>query len=626
MKRRTLVALSLTGLVVTGCPEDAPAPPPPTVAPTATSTAPKTATPEEAKAFMTKVDEELKALFVKRERAGWVSSNFITSDTEEISAEADRETMEYLARTIKAATRFDGLELEPALARQFHLLKLAGTLPAPNDPEKTAELAKITSGMQSAYGKGKYCPTEDGALRKALAKDEKNAKALACDTPGEAGKGVSLGVLTALMADSRDEAALREAWIGWRKIAPDMKDAYARYVQLGNEGAKEIGFDDVGQLWRSGYDMKPEAFEKEIERIYGEVKPFYEQVHCYVRKKLAEKYGEELVPKGKPIPAHLLGNMWSQTWNNVADLATPYPDAASIDVTKALEKKGYDEVKMVKTAEGFFTSLGLDALPDTFWERSLFTKPADRDVVCHASAWDVHYNDDLRIKMCIQRTGEELRVIHHELGHNYYYHYYFKEPVLFQQGANDGFHEAIGDAIALSITPGYLDNLMKMALEKVAFLPFGKLIDQWRWNVFAGKVKPEAYNSEWWKLRAQYQGIEPPEARTDEQFDPGAKYHVPANVPYIRYFLAFIYQFQFQRALCKAAGHEGPLHKCSIYGNEEAGKKLKALLAMGASKPWQDALQAMSGERKADPAALLEYFRPLRKFLEEETKGEQCGW
>ena len=643
MKRRALVSLSLTGLLVTGCPEDAPPPPAPTAAPTTTSTAPEAATPAQAKAFMEEVDRELKKLFIKRERAGWVSSNFITSDTEEISAEADRETMEYLAKTIKAATRFDGLELEPALARQFHLLKLAGTLPAPNDAEKTAELAKITSGMQSAYGKGKYCPTEDGALRKALAEDEKHAEALACDTPGEAGKGVSLGALTKLMAESRDESALREAWIGWRKIAPDMKDDYARYVELGNEGAKQIGFEDVGQLWRSGYDMKPEAFEKEVGRIYDQVKPFYEQVHCYVRKKLAEKYGEELVPKDKPIPAHLLGNMWSQTWNNVADLATPHPDAASVDVTKALKEKGYDEIKMVKTAEGFFTSLGLDPLPETFWERSLFTKPADRDVVCHASAWDVHYNDDLRIKMCIQRTGEELRVIHHELGHNYYYHYYFEEPILFQQGANDGFHEAIGDAIALSITPGYLDKiglisggedneeadlnyLMKMALEKVAFLPFGKLIDQWRWDVFAGKVKPEAYNTEWWKLRTQYQGIAPPEARTDEQFDPGAKYHVPANVPYVRYFLAFIYQFQFQRALCNAAGHEGPLHKCSIYGNEEAGKKLEALLAMGASKPWQDALQAMSGERKADPAALLEYFRPLRKFLEEQTKGEQCGW
>jgi len=642
--RSALWPLALGGLLIAACGDEQATPTAPSATPSATATsAQKQSSPEEAEAFMAKVDSELKALFIKRERAAWVSSNFITSDTEEISAEADRETMEYLAKTIKEATRFDGLELEPALARQFHLLKLAGTLPAPNDAAKTAELAKITSEMQSAYGKGKYCPAEDGALRKALAKHEENEDALACDTPGEAGKGVSLGVLTKVMAGSRDEAALREAWMGWRKVAPDMKDDYARYVELGNEGAKEIGFADVGQLWRSGYDMEPEAFEKEVARIYDQVKPFYEQVHCYVRKKLAEKYGEELVPKGKPIPAHLLGNMWSQTWNNVADLAKPYPDAASVDVTAALKDKDYDEVEMVKTAEGFFTSLGLDALPETFWERSLFTKPTDRDVVCHASAWDVHYNDDLRIKMCIQRTGEELRVIHHELGHDYYFHYYFKEPILFQQGANDGFHEAIGDAIALSITPGYLakiglieggaddeqadlNYLMKMALEKVAFLPFGKLIDQWRWDVFAGKVEPATYNSEWWKLRTQYQGIAPPEARTDEQFDPGAKYHVPANVPYIRYFLAFIYQFQFQRALCKAAGFEGPLHKCSIYGNEEAGKKLKALLAMGASKPWQDALQAMSGERKADPGALLEYFRPLRKFLEEETKGEQCGW
>lgn len=589
---------------------------------------------------MKQVDADLRRLFVKRERAAWVQTNFITGDTEAIAAEADQATMEYLAKTIKAATRFDGLELPAPLKRQFHLLKLAGTLPAPSDSQKTSELAKITSSMQSRYGKGKYCPKPGGALRRELAKKKGQAEALACSADEG---GVSLGALGDILSDSRNEEALREAWLGWRTISPPMRKEFERYVELGNEGAREIGFKDVGELWRSGYDMSADDFRADVERLWTQVEPFYKELHCYVGKKLREKYGKEIVPPNQPIPAHLLGNMWSQQWGNIYDLVEPFPGQGAPDITKALVKKKYDEVQMVKRAEAFFVSLGLDELPKTFWERSLFKKPADRDVVCHASAWDVTYSDDLRIKMCIKITGEELQVVHHELGHNYYYHYYHELPMLFQNGANDGFHEAIGDAIALSITPGYLKEiglvdtvkendkadinfLMKMALDKVAFLPFGKLIDQYRWDVFAGKIKPGQYNQAWWDLRTKYQGIAPPEARTEADFDPGAKYHVPANVPYTRYFLAFVYQFQFQRALCKASGHTGPLHTCSIFNDKTAGAKLEALLRMGASQPWQDALFAMTGERQGDARALLEYFQPVRTWLTEQTKGEKCGW
>jgi peptidyl-dipeptidase A len=399
----------------------------------------------------------------------------------------------------------------------------------------------------------------------------------------------------------------------------------------------------MGDLWRSGYDMPAEAFRADAERLWQQVKPFYEELHCYVRKQLQTHYGKELVKDKAPIPAHLFGNMWSQNWGNIYTLVEPHKGASAPDVTKAMERKKYDELKMVKVAEGFFTSLGLDPLPETFWKRSLFVKPKDREVACHASAWDVHYDNDLRIKMCIERTEDDLGVVHHELGHNYYYHYYYTLPMLYQSGANDGFHEAIGDAIALSITPGYLEKigliekapdneraelnyLVKMALDKVSFLPFGKVIDQYRWDVFSGKIKPADYNKGWWQLRTQYQGIAPPVERTEAEFDAGAKYHVPANVPYIRYFLAYIYQFQFQRALCRAAGHTGPLHKCSIFGNKAAGDKLKALLALGASKPWQEALAAMSGERQADANALLEYFAPVRSWLKAQTQGQTCGW
>jgi peptidyl-dipeptidase A len=399
----------------------------------------------------------------------------------------------------------------------------------------------------------------------------------------------------------------------------------------------------MGALWRAGYDMSAAEFEADIERLWQEVKPLYDELHCYVRARLREKYGKDKIPEHGPIPAHLLGNMWAQEWNNVFDLVEPYKGEPSLDVGKKIKDKKIDPRGMVKIGEDFFVSLGFDKLPETFWDRSLFVRPKDRDVVCHASAWDPQYNNDLRIKMCIQPTEEDLITIHHELGHDFYFHQYYKLPILFQQGANDGFHEGIGDTLALSVTPQYLkdkglldavpsnpkaavNQQMKMALDKIAFLPFGLLIDKWRWDVLAGKTPKEKYNQAWWDLRQKYQGVAAPVARSEADFDPGAKYHVPASVPYIRYFLARIYQFQFHRALCKAAGFKGPIDQCSIYGNKEAGKRLMAMLSMGASRPWPDALEALSGERKANASALIEYFAPLRAWLNDQIKGEKCGW
>ncbi|HMY19988.1 MAG TPA: M2 family metallopeptidase, partial [Polyangium sp.] len=407
--------------------------------------------------------------------------------------------------------------------------------------------------------------------------------------------------------------------------------------------AKEMGFSDMGALWRAGYDMTPEEFEAEVERLWTQVKPLYDELHCYVRAKLRKEYGKDKIGDKAPIPAHLLGNMWAQDWVNLYDMAAPYPKESKLDVTKALVDKKVEPKEMVKMAEKFFTSLGLDELPKTFWERSLFTRPKDREVVCHASAWDLTYGGDIRIKMCIAPKEDDFITIHHELGHDYYYQYYYKLPILFQAGANDGFHEGIGDTIALSVTPGYLKTiglladapqnekadlnfLMKTALSKVAFLPFGKLIDQWRWDVFSGKTPPGKYNEAWWALRTKYQGISAPVERSEKDFDAGAKYHVPGNTPYMRYFLMDIYQFQFHRALCKTAGHTGPLHSCSIFGSKAAGDKLKAMLALGASVPWPKALEALSGETKADATAILDYFAPLRKFIQEENKAETCGW
>ena len=574
---------------------------------------------EEARAFAAGVNQRLKTLWSRAETAGWIKSTYITDDTERNAAAAIEDVMAFTSQAIKESARFQGLELDPDTARTLHLLRLSNTLPAPSDAAKRQELAELAAKLGGVYGKGKWCG------------------------PDGKGKCRDLLELSDVLANSRSHDELLEAWKGWRTISPPMRPMYERLVALANEGAAEIGFADMGALWRSGYDMSPAEFEQETDRLWQQVKPLYDELHCYVRAQLVKTYGPDKVPPAGPIPAHLLGNMWAQEWGNIYPLVEPFKGQADIDVTAALRRQGYDAVKMVKLGESFFTSLGLNPLPQTFWERSMFTKPKDREVVCHASAWDPTYSNDLRIKMCIKVTEEDLVTIHHELGHNYYYTSYYQLPVLYQQGANDGFHEAIGDALTLSITPGYLQkagilgpverseknliNLqMKDALEKVAFLPFGKLIDQWRWDVFSGKVSPANYNAAWWALRRKYQGVEAPLPRSEQDFDPGAKYHIPENTPYTRYFLARILQFQFHRALCQAAGQNGPLYECSIFGSKAAGDKLRAMLSLGASKPWPDALEALTGQRQMDATAMLEYFAPLRAWLKEQNRGQKCGW
>jgi peptidyl-dipeptidase A len=509
------------------------------------------------------------------------------------------------------------------IRRQINLLKIAPTIPAPDNDAERAELAQIETQMTGMYGKAEYCPAR-------LANDKSK-------------KCLNLGDLSNVLAKSRKYDELLEAWTGWHDTAKPLREKYPRYVELSNKGAKGIGIDDTGALWRSAYDMTPNDFAADVERLWSDVKPMYEELHCYVRSKLRATYGKDKVPEGAPIPAHLLGNLWAQEWGDIYDLVEPFKGEASLDVSKTLKDQKYDAKKMVGIGEAFFKSLGFDALPKTFWERSQFVRPQDRSVVCHASAWDVTYAGDLRIKMCIEPTESDLVTIHHELGHDYYYQRYFKMPVLFQQGANGGFHEAIGDTLALSVTPEYLKNLgliaevpktdhgrinkmMKSALDKIAFLPFGFVIDKWRWDVFSGKIPKEKYNEAWWALRKQYQGIAPAVARGEDQFDPGAKYHVASSSTYVIYFLARIYQFQFHRALCKAAGYTGPIDGCSIYGNKAAGEKLISMLSLGASKPWPEAMAMLGGENKGDASAMLEYFAPLRAWIKEQIKSEKCGW
>ncbi|HEX4386553.1 MAG TPA: M2 family metallopeptidase [Myxococcales bacterium] len=570
-------------------------------------------TASDARAFVTKVNQDLARLMPEASTAAWINNTYITDDTERNAASASERLFSYSSEAAKTARQFDGIADDADTQRMLYLMRVNS--PIIDSQKERSEFTVLQTRMSSFYGK---------------ARDS---------------QGRDLEQLEQIVDKSRDYAALLDAWTSWHDTAKPQRKDYARFVELQNQGARGAGYANMGDMWRSHYDLPAESFEKETDKLWQQVKPLYDDLHCYVRGKLQQQYGKEKVPDGKPIPAHLLGNMWAQEWTNIYPLVEPYKNAASLDVEGAMTAQKWTPIRTVKTAEAFYVSLGLDPLPDTFWKRSMLEKPAGRDVICHASAWDVLWANDLRIKMCIPTPAreEDLETAHHELGHLYYDHAYYQKPILYQRGANDGFHEAIGDSLVLSMTPGYLKQLglagavphddkalidvqMKDALAKIAFLPFGKVIDQWRWDVFSGKIAPADYNKTWWALREKYQGIAPGVARDESDFDPAAKFHIAANVSYIRYFLARILQFQFYRSMCQAAGHKGPLHECNFYGSKEAGAKLWKMLSYGASKPWPEALEAMTGTRDMDASALVEYFAPLQSWLKEQNKGRQCGW
>jgi peptidyl-dipeptidase A len=597
-----VAGLSVTGLAAPACAQDA------------------AATPATVKTWLSQAEKDYFDQSIRTNRTEWVYQTNITYDTAELTSAGNAALTKLQVDQAKQAAILAKVPgLAPDVARKLLVIRTQITTPAPTTPGAAEEFAALQARVQGIYGKG------HGTLN---------------------GEPVNGSDIEEAMGTTRDPAKLKEMWVSWHDtVGTPMKADYVRMVDIANAGARELGFADTGALWRSNYDMDPDAFAALTEKIWGEVQPLYRQLHCYVRTKLNEKYGDAVQPRTGPIRADLLGNMWAQEWGNIYDIVAPAGAGdLGYDVTDLLAAKGYDPLKMVKAGEGFYSSLGLAQLPETFWQRSQFVKPRDREVVCHASAWDVDNKDDLRIKMCIKVNGDDFGVIHHELGHNYYQRAYNGQDPLYLNGANDGFHEAIGDFVALSITPEYLVQiglldrakvpgpekdtglLLRQAMDKVAFLPFGLLIDRWRWSVFNGTIKPAQYETAWNDMRLKYQGIVPPAPRSADAFDPGAKYHIPAVVPYTRYFLARVLQFQFFEAACKQAGWKGPLHRCSFYGNKAVGQKLNAMLTMGASKPWPDALEAFTGSREMSGASMVRYFAPLSRWLEQQNRGKDCGW
>lgn len=574
----------------------------------------------DAEAFVAKAEKDLFGFSIEGGRVAWINATYIIDDTDALAAKYGEVGTEKAVQYALEAAKYQAVPgLTAETRRKLDILRGGLVLPAPTREGAAAELATIATRLQSSYGKGK------GMLK---------------------GQPISGSDIEAEMGASRNPDELKEMWVSWHdNVGQPMGKDYARMVEIANDGATELGFKDVGAMWRSGYDMPADEFATLTDKLWLEVKPLYDELHTFVRGKLNAKYGDAVQAKTGPIRADLLGNMWAQEWGNIYDIVAPAGSGdIGYDIGDLLKAKNIDEIGMVKIGEGFFSSLGFAPLPQSFYARSQFLKPRDREVVCHASAWNIDNVDDLRIKMCIKVNSSDFVTIHHELGHNYYQRAYNQQSYLHLNGANDGFHEAIGDAVALSITPEYLVQiglldkdkvpsadkdtglLLRQAMDKVAFLPFGLLVDKWRWGVFNGSIAPANYNKAWTDLRRQYQGIVPPAERPANAFDPGAKYHIPGNTPYTRYFLARILQFQFYKAACDAAGWKGPLHRCSFYGNKDVGTKLNAMLEMGASKPWPDALEAFTGSREMSGKAMLDYFKPLMDWLKQQNKGQKKGW
>jgi peptidyl-dipeptidase A len=570
-----------------------------------------------AEEILREIEGRLRDLSIESNRAEWIRATFVTDDSEAVASLATARAITATVELAKRASKVRGLVRGTDTERRLRLLRLSLPLIAPGEPGAAQELTGLVTSMEGIYSKMTYAPS-------------------GTSTP------LDLQALSSILAHSRDPRELEDVWTGWHTVGRAMRSSFVRYVALANRGAREVGFADTGAMWRSKYDMDPDEFARDCDRVWGQVRPLYLSLHAYVRRRLAETYGADRVPANGPIPAHFLGNMWAQSWEWIYPLVAPAGADPGYDLTKILVDRNTTPEEMVRYGERFFVSLGLDPLPPTFWTRSMITRPRDREVVCHASAWDLDYQEDLRIKMCTEINAEDFQTIHHELGHNYYQRAYRHQPFIYEDSANDGFHEAVGDTIGLSVTPEYLVRiglldaapsddkdiglLLARALEKVAFLPFGLLVDQWRWKVFDGEIPPGQYNPTWWELKRKYQGVAPPAPRSDDEFDPGAKFHVAGNTPYMRYFLAHLLQFQFHRALAKEIGWTGPVHRASIYGNRSAGRRLNDMLALGSSRPWPDALEGMTGERTVDGSALLEYFAPLQRWLDEQNRGHPVGW
>uniref|UniRef100_T1PCB8 Angiotensin-converting enzyme n=1 Tax=Musca domestica TaxID=7370 RepID=T1PCB8_MUSDO len=579
--------------------------------------------------YLANINKELAKHTNVETEASWAYASNITDENERKRNEISAENAKFMKEVAKDIQKFNWRSYGSAdVRRQFKILSKTGYSALPE--EDYAELLDVLSSMESNFAKVRVCDYKNG---------EK------CD--------LSLDPeVEEIITKSRDPEELKHYWVQfYDKAGTPTRKSFERYIELNTKSAKLNNFTDGAEVWLDEYE--DDTFEQQLEAIFEDIKPLYEQIHGYVRHRLNQFYGDEVVSKTGPLPMHLLGNMWAQQWSSIADIVSPFPNKPLVDVSDEMVAQGYTPLKMFEMGDGFFQSMGLKKLPQDFWDKSILEKPSDgRDLVCHASAWDFYLVDDVRIKQCTRVTQDQFFTVHHELGHIQYFLQYQHQPFVYRTGANPGFHEAVGDVLSLSVsTPKHLERvgllknyvsdeearinqLFLTALDKIVFLPFAFTMDKYRWALFRGQVEKSDWNCAFWKLREEYSGIEPPVVRTEHDFDAPAKYHVSADVEYLRYLVSFIIQFQFYKSACITAGEyvpgnpAYPLDNCDIYGSKEAGKLFENMLSLGASKPWPDALEAFNGERTMTGKAIAEYFEPLRVWLEAENlkNNVPIGW
>ena len=575
-------------------------------------------TPADAEAFVAEAEARLLALRQDAARAAWARATSPGGADDDAAASAAAALSAAEGELARGAALYDGLDLPEAAARKLALLKTAPPAVAPARPPLAAELDAVLGALKWAYRAGAYCA---GAGEDCLDR----------------------GALEETVAELRDTDRLLDLWREGRAGASSMRSAYERLVEIANAGAAELGYADAGERWRSAYGRPAAAdLPAELDRLWNQARPLYESLHCHVRAALGEEYGTAIAPPGEAIPAHLLGDLGDGRWPGVRGLAAPRTRGRGYDATRALERSGAAPPDLARHGERFFVSLGFEPLPASFRERSLFARPAGRDVLCRARAWNLDGADDVRLSTCLEVTGADFAAVHRELFRVHRRWAHRALDPLFRTGPGTWLPDAAGEAAALSVTPAYLVELdlldrppgdawdvpflLRRALDEIPALPFALLVDRWRWRVFAGEARPDGYNRAWWDLRRTYQGVRAPAPRSEEDFDPGSARRVASATPAAGDFLAGIARFQIHRALCAAAGDGGPPHRCSIFGSPEAGARLRALTAMGASRPWPDALEAVTGARRLDASALLEYFAPLAAWLDERNAGRSCGW
>ncbi|NWW89629.1 ACE2 enzyme, partial [Rhynochetos jubatus] len=585
---------------------------------------------QEAQMFLNEFNRRVENISYETSLASWNYNTNITEETANKMNEADAKWSAFYSEASMNASSFPLTSIQDALTRlQIQTLQDRGS--SALSPEKYSRLSTVLNTMSTIYSTGTVCKITEPSECLVL-------------EPG----------LDIIMANSTDYDERLWAWEGWRaEVGRMMRPLYEEYVELKNEVAKLNNYSDYGDYWRANYEADyPEEYKysrdqliEDVEKTFEQIKPLYQQLHAYVRHRLEQVYGPELISSTGCLPAHLLGDMWGRFWTNLYGLAVPYPAKPNIDVTSAMVQKKWDAMRIFKAAEAFFTSIGLSEMTKGFWENSMLTEPTDnRKVVCHPTAWDLG-NNDYRIKMCTKVTMDDFLTAHHEMGHIEYDMAYSEKPYLLRGGANEGFHEAVGEIMSLSAaTPQHLKSLdlleptfqedeeteinflLKQALTIVGTMPFTYMLEKWRWMVFRGEITKQEWTKRWWEMKREIVGVVEPVPHDETYCDPAVLFHVANDYSFIRYYTRTIFQFQFQEALCKAANHTGPLHTCDITNSTAAGQNLRQLLELGRSKPWTQALEGVTGEKYMNAAPLLHYFEPLYKWLQKNNSGRYIGW